>query len=1184
MIEDELKSGRLKGLVATSVAGARHRHGRGRPGRPGRVAGCGVAPGCSASAGPATRSASRAGARSSPSTGPTWSRRRSSCDRMHEGLIEHTRYPRNPLDVLAQQIVAMCALDEWTVDDLAAPRPAGGQLRRAVTDEVFDAVLDLLAGRYPSEEFAELRPRIVWDRVDGTVRGRAGAQRLAVTSGGTIPDRGPVRRVPPRRHPGRRARRGDGLREPAGRDLPARRVDVADRGHHPRAGRRHARRRASRARCRSGTATVRAGRSSSAGRSASSCGRSARCRPRPATERLRRDARPRRRGGHATCSQYLDEQAEATGGGARRPHDRRRALPRRDRRLAGLRARRRSAPRCTRRGPWRCRPGWPSGGASTSSSCGATTASCCACPRRSTSCRSTSCSSIPTRSTTSSSRSCPAPRCSPPGSASARRGRCCCPGAGPTGARRCGSSASGRPTCSRVAAKLPDVPDPAGGHPRVPATTCSTSRRCARCCATCAAAKVRVVPGRHAAGVAVRPVAAVRLDRRLHVRGRRAAGRAPGRRPGPRPRPAARPARRRGAARAARRRRAGRPRARAAAPGRRSAEPATPTSSTTCCACSGPLTRRRASRPARSTRRRRRHVDGDQLRRPSGGPSRSAMAGEERLRRGRGRRPAARRARRAPCPLGLPAAFTDPVDGPLRRPGGPLRPHPRPVPHRSRSPARFGVGVDRVRSGARRARGRRPGGARASSGPSGVEREWCDDDVLRQLRRRSLAALRREVEPVEGEALARFLPAWQGVGAGRRGLDGLVEVLGMLQGAALPASVLEADILPARLAELPPGRSRRAVHGGRGGVGRGRRPRADRRPGPAAVPRPGRPARPADGSAGGDDRPDDPLHAALLDHLARGARRSGPSSSQAAADRGLPYDDADVLAALWDLVWAGVVTNDSLAPLRALVVGPAGGGASGRAPAGRAAGHGPGPGGSPGSARRRARGGGRWSRRCSSPAPSPTEAAHARALPAARALRRADPRGRPGRGRRGRLRRRLPGAEGARRSAARCGAATSSPAWARPSSPCPAPSTGCGRSGERGDRRRPTAPSRSCSPPPIRPSRTAPRCRGPTGPRGGRPARPGGRSPRGAGRGRPGAVRRAGRAQAGHVPGRRDRRGWPARPAPAGWSEAATARSRSARSTARRCGSTDDIADALRAAGFVEGYRGLVYRPGRSRP
>ncbi|WP_329425080.1 ATP-dependent helicase [Streptosporangium sp. NBC_01495] len=110
-------------------------------------------------------------------------------ERMRSGEIEDLRYPRNPLDVLAQQIVAMTALDEWTVDELeevvrrAAPY-------RTLPRSALEATLDMLAGRYPSEEFAELRPRIVWDRVTGTLRGRPGAQRLAVTNGGTIPDRG----------------------------------------------------------------------------------------------------------------------------------------------------------------------------------------------------------------------------------------------------------------------------------------------------------------------------------------------------------------------------------------------------------------------------------------------------------------------------------------------------------------------------------------------------------------------------------------------------------------------------------------------------------------------------------------------------------------------------------------------------------------------------------------------------------------------------------------------------------------------------------------------------------------------------------------------------------------------------------------------------------------------------------
>ncbi|MBO2459740.1 Lhr family helicase [Actinomadura violacea] len=110
-------------------------------------------------------------------------------ERMRGGEIEELHYPRNPLDVLAQQIVAMVSMDEWTVDDLeslvkrAAPYAT-------LPRSALEATLDMLAGRYPSDEFGELRPRLVWDRVTGVLHDRPGAQRLAVTSGGTIPDRG----------------------------------------------------------------------------------------------------------------------------------------------------------------------------------------------------------------------------------------------------------------------------------------------------------------------------------------------------------------------------------------------------------------------------------------------------------------------------------------------------------------------------------------------------------------------------------------------------------------------------------------------------------------------------------------------------------------------------------------------------------------------------------------------------------------------------------------------------------------------------------------------------------------------------------------------------------------------------------------------------------------------------------
>ena len=108
---------------------------------------------------------------------------------MHDGAVEASRYPRNPLDIVAQQVVAMAAMDQWDVDELFAT------VRRAapfaeLSRTVFDGVLDMLSGRYPSDEFAELRPRITWDRIAGTIVARDGAKRVAIANGGTIPDRG----------------------------------------------------------------------------------------------------------------------------------------------------------------------------------------------------------------------------------------------------------------------------------------------------------------------------------------------------------------------------------------------------------------------------------------------------------------------------------------------------------------------------------------------------------------------------------------------------------------------------------------------------------------------------------------------------------------------------------------------------------------------------------------------------------------------------------------------------------------------------------------------------------------------------------------------------------------------------------------------------------------------------------
>ncbi|MEO8371718.1 MAG: DEAD/DEAH box helicase, partial [Candidatus Solibacter sp.] len=108
---------------------------------------------------------------------------------MHGGRVEAVHYPRNPLDVLAQQIVAMVGTDPWDANELyALVRQAAPYA--ALTRGAFDSVLDMLSGRYPSDEFAELRPRLTWDRVSHQLTGRQGAKSVAIVNGGTIPDRG----------------------------------------------------------------------------------------------------------------------------------------------------------------------------------------------------------------------------------------------------------------------------------------------------------------------------------------------------------------------------------------------------------------------------------------------------------------------------------------------------------------------------------------------------------------------------------------------------------------------------------------------------------------------------------------------------------------------------------------------------------------------------------------------------------------------------------------------------------------------------------------------------------------------------------------------------------------------------------------------------------------------------------
>ena len=193
--------------------------------------------------------------------------------------------------------------------------------------------------------------------------------------------------------------------------------------------------------------------------------------------------------------------------------------------------------------------------------------------------------------------------------------------------------------------------------------------------------------------------------------------------------------------------------------------------------------------------------------------------------------------------------------------------------------------------------------------------------MLRQLRRRSLARLRRDVEPVDPAALGRFLPAWQGVAGvggppaplrGQAALERLADVVEQLSGVPLPASVLERDVLPARVPGYQPrlldelGAMGEVAWVGRGSLGRD--------DGRIALFRPGREVLRGVGPADAGERPSGPRHEGIRALL----ERRGASFYReifAAAGGG---SDREVLDALWDLVWAGEVTNDTFAPLRAL--------------------------------------------------------------------------------------------------------------------------------------------------------------------------------------------------------------------------------------------------------------------------
>jgi ATP-dependent Lhr-like helicase len=869
--------------------------------------------------------------------------------RMLEGLIEETRYPRNPLDVLAQQIVAMCAVDEWTVDDL------GRVLRRAanfaeLSDELLRNVLDLLSGRYPSDEFAELRPRLVWDRRDDVLRAREGAGRIAIASGGTIPDRGlfGVFTLDGRRvgeldeEMVYESRRGEvfllGATSWRIEDITFDRVIVSPapgevgkmpfwKGDKP-------------------------GRPLELGRAIGAVTRELAAAPHDrAVERLREDF-----GLDALAAEnlvaYLDDQREAAGAV---PDDRTILVERFRDELGDFRVcvltpfgGRVHAPwamaiqsRLAERYGLDVQVLWSDDG-------------------------------IVIRLPESEERipaedllfdpedveelvvaQLPATQLFTTVFREAAARALLLPRRTPGRRTPLWQQRQRGADLLQVASRYPTFP-----------ILLEATRECLRdvfdvpalreVLGDVRARRIRVVPvdtersSPFAQSLLFRWIAVYMYEDDAPLAERRAAALA-----------------------------LDRDLLRELLGAEDLRELIDPSALADLELELQHLAEGRRARNADDVHdllRRLGDLEPDELRaRSTADPA--AWVGQ--LRRegraitlrvaGRERSVAIEDAARyrdalgASLPKGVPAVFAEPVAAPLEalvaryaRTHGPFL--ARDVA------ARLGTTQERV-AGALASLERAGRVVLGEFRPGGLEREWCDVEVLRALRRRSLAALRREVEPVEAAALARFLPEWQAVARPRTGPTALADTIDQLQGAAIHASILETDVLPSRVQGYRPAdldalcASGDVVWLGAGGLGAddGRVALAFRERLRLVAPPPP------------EERPSGPLHVALREHLAARGASFWPELHQAAG----VADERAVLAALWDLVWAGEVTNDTLAPLRAFLHRRPRPSRPGRAPR-------------PGALRRTGppAAAGRWSLVAPllEPAPPPTEAAHARAM------------------------------------------------------------------------------------------------------------------------------------------------------------------------------------------------------------